>query len=281
MFQVVATNGMDFAIWGGQGNNGNTGIIYVLLNEDNSWNTVKISYLASARSDFVLGTFSAGTYYSQAASSNGDVTVSHIVPGWTVQNLGFRVVVELSGIKTYSSAFQAIISTVSINPSNGMIIVNMKLVSSPPIESVVISFVAFSQSSPIGYNEFNSAQGSNLPYQFLGIDSLQSGSSVVVGNGFSSTSQGGITCVGSRCQSTCISALACQRSQGQVIGSKCLLCLSTEIIANGQCVARNSCGAKKQRNSAGVCVCILNYHELNGICYRICAPNAVILNFHC
>ena len=60
--QVSTGNGMDFAIWGGQGASSSSGLIVLLINDDNSWNSIKVHYLASGRSEFFLGSFSAGTY---------------------------------------------------------------------------------------------------------------------------------------------------------------------------------------------------------------------------
>lgn len=124
---------MDFVIWGGPGPSSNSGKIYLLMNEDNSWTSVRISYLASARSDFVLGSFSAGTYFLQSSSTTGDITHSYLIPGWTAQSSGFSVIIEISGLKTAATTFQATLTSVTINPSNGLINTNMRLISSPPI----------------------------------------------------------------------------------------------------------------------------------------------------
>ena len=92
-FAVVATNGMDFAIWGGSNANLNSGVIYLLINEDSSWNSIRVSYLASARSDFVLGSFAAGVYFLQQNSNQGQVTFPHTISGWTPQTSQFGIVV--------------------------------------------------------------------------------------------------------------------------------------------------------------------------------------------
>lgn len=77
--QISTSNGLDFAIWGGQG----SAQITLLINEDNSWSNIKLQYLASARSDFYLGTFSAGVYMLQKASTNNIITYSYAIPNWT------------------------------------------------------------------------------------------------------------------------------------------------------------------------------------------------------
>lgn len=75
---------MDFAIWGGA-TNSQAGVIFLLIDENNSWNSIRVSYLASARTDFLLGSFSAGTYFLQSASSSGVITYAHQIAGWTAQ----------------------------------------------------------------------------------------------------------------------------------------------------------------------------------------------------
>ena len=58
---MSSANGLDFAIWAGQGATPATGVIFLLINEDNSWSNIRVSYVASGRSDFFLGSFLAGT----------------------------------------------------------------------------------------------------------------------------------------------------------------------------------------------------------------------------
>ena len=111
----------------------NSGQIILLMNEDNTWSSIKVSYLASGRSDFVLGSFSAATYFLQSTSSNGVVTFPYIIPGWTAQSVSFTIIIEISGIKTSSNTFQASLSSVSFNHINGQITTEMALISSPPI----------------------------------------------------------------------------------------------------------------------------------------------------
>lgn len=226
-FTAVATNGMDFSIWGGQGSTLNSGVIILLINEDSSWSTIRVSYLASARSDFVLGSFSAGVYFLQQQSFNGQVTVPYSIPGWTAQSSAFRIIVELSGVRTYSTSLTATLTNVAINSVTGLVRIDLSLVSSIPIDSLVITYIAFSVNSPISYTQFNPSLGSSLPYQFIGMDSIQSGSAQFAGNGFSSAaSLNGLTCIGSRCTANCLSSQSCIANQGQIISNACYLCAS-------------------------------------------------------
>ena len=86
---------------------------------------------------------------------------------------------------------------------------------------------------PISFITFNAATGSSLPYQFIGIERIQSGATTLKAYGFNSASQSGVTCSGSRCTTSCISTTACISSQGTVVGLKCLLCGSEQIVRNG------------------------------------------------
>ena len=273
---------MDFAIWGGRGSALNTGVIILLINEDSSWSSIRVSYLASARSDFVLGSFSAGVYFLQQNSFNGQLTYPHSIAGWTAQSNSFGIIVELSGIKASSSSLLVRLTSVSINSVTGLIRVDISISSSIPIETLVITYVAYSISSPILYTGFNPSQGSSLPYQLIGIDTLQSGSVVLAGNGFSSAaSQNGLTCIGSRCTANCISSQSCVASQGSIQNNACYLCATGQTPSNGQCITINSCGANQIRDNNGICVCIQGYTLYNNVCYLTCATNAIIINSQC
>jgi hypothetical protein len=84
---------MDFSIWGGAGPSAGTGLVVLLLNEDSSWTSVRVSFLASARSDFFLGAFSASTYFPQSTSQNGIISYSQSLPGWSSSSSSYTVVV--------------------------------------------------------------------------------------------------------------------------------------------------------------------------------------------
>ena len=186
----------------------------------------------------MLGTFSAGTYFLQSTSSSSIVNYPYTIPGWTSQSTGFTVIVEISGVKTSASTFQVTLTAVSINQVSGLINTQMTLISNPPIESVVITYIAFSSASPVSFTSFNPAVGSTLPYQFVGIDSIQNGATVLAAYGFSSAGvQNGITCRGTACPSGCVSVSYCSSNGGSVISNTlCVMCRSNEQIVNARCV---------------------------------------------
>ena len=170
----------------------------------------------------------------------------------------------------------------SINSATGLISVTLSLVSSPAIESVIISYIIYDTNSPISYNLFSVSQGSTSPYQLIGIDSIQSGSTVLAGNGFSSASQNGIGCVGSRCTVNCVTSQACIAASGVITNSVCYMCLTGQIVSNGQCLTTTSCGLNKHYDSTtSSCVCNTGYALYNSVCYISCGPNAIIINNQC
>jgi len=61
-FNAYSSSGLDFSIRGKAGPGSTTGVIVLLINEDNSWSSIKVNYIVSSRSDMFLGTFSAGTF---------------------------------------------------------------------------------------------------------------------------------------------------------------------------------------------------------------------------
>ena len=269
-------SGMDFAIYGGQGLATGTGLIIVLLREDHSWSSIKVTYFASGRSDFVVGSFSAALYFMQSTSTNGILTYPYSVPGWTPQSLSFSSIIEIAGIKIDATNFVVTLTSTNFNSASGLLTVGINVRSAPPIESLVITFIAY-RSQTITMQEFAIASGTSDPYQFIGIDRLTAGSTVLAGYSFSSSSQRGVTCIGSRCSSTCITGQACRLNRGTLTSTACYLCGTGYVPGNGQCVRSSSCGAN-MHVSGGACVCNTNYFMLNGVCYFICAPNAIVRN---
>ena len=75
----------------------------------------------------------------------------------------------------------------------------MTLESEPQVELVFITYIIFAETSTIKLTHFSPSQGSSLPYQFIGIDSIESASAVFGGSGFTSDAEMGLTCTGSRC----------------------------------------------------------------------------------
>ncbi len=115
-------------------------------------------------------------------------------------------------------------SLISVSFLNGVVTFQASLSSSPPIESLVITYIVFANSSPIQFSVININSGSTLPYQFYGLDRVESGSSIVMAYGFSSSTQSGVTCVGSRCPSTCLTSQTCLSYSGTITGTTCFLC---------------------------------------------------------
>lgn len=134
--------------------------------------------------------------------------------------------------------------------------------------------------SPIQFTPFNINTGSNLPYQFLGMDRVQSGSALIVGYGFSSAAQVGLTCVGSRCPASCLTSQACIANGGTLTSTTCFLCASGEIVSNGQCISQNPCGANMHLEGNS-CVCDSGFILISSVCYRSCGTNAIIMNSQC
>jgi hypothetical protein len=159
------------------------------------------------------------------------------LPGWSSSQASFVVIAEIAGIRTAASSFIVALTGVSFSGQSGLISLQASLSSSPAVETLVITYVIFRTSSSIQFSNININTGSNLPYQFYGIDRLQSGSSTIAAYGFSSSTQTGLTCIGGRCPSNrCVSSQTCIASGGTLTSIACFLCNSGEIISNGQCV---------------------------------------------
>lgn len=58
--QVAVTGGLDFSVRGMAGQSFGSVQFVLLIDEDNSWSTIRVSYLISGRTDFFLGFYQAG-----------------------------------------------------------------------------------------------------------------------------------------------------------------------------------------------------------------------------
>ena len=255
-------------------------MVVLLIDEDSTWNTVKISFLASARSDFYLGTFAAATYIPQT-TSNGIVSISHGLSNWTPSQHTFISIVELAGAKTAATTYSIALTKVDFNKISGVITVETSLSSTPAFEFVVITYVVFDTSAPFTASPY--AVGPLPTYLFSGIDELTSGSNPVITSfGFTTPAiPQGLSCIGSKCPQGCISTQDCVSLGGTTtLAKQCALCGSGEVFSNGQCISAISCGPNQYFNGQ-LCVCNPNYLLVNGVCYITCGANAVIINSNC
>jgi hypothetical protein len=287
-FPVNPNNGLDVAVYGGKdtspGKGPNAIILILLINEDSQWSSLTVNYLASARLDFVVGSYAVATLLlQQGSNSNGALTAAYAIPGWTSQATQFRVVVEISGIRVAASPFRATLDSVAFSQQSGLISVSMTLVSSPLIESLLISYIVWSSSSPFTQTVYSVGQTVSFPYLFVGLDTVSNSGMVLSGNGFSSANSNvqGVTCVGSRCGTSCVTVQTCTSNSGQVLNNVCYLCATGEVISNGQCISTVPCGANQQRDQNNQCVCVSGYLMVSNVCYLQCAQNAAIINGTC
>ena len=156
-------------------------------------------------------------------SKNGNIHHSYVIPNWKRQVDSHTVIVELAGVKTKATKLEVMLLSVSFSEVSGQITTSMKMTASPAIESIVLTYIVFSDKSKVAFATFNVIRGSNLPYQMIGMDVVKDGSAVMIGNGFTSDTPVGITCVGKKCSTRCILASACRKNKGSISGNKCYL----------------------------------------------------------
>ena len=86
-----------------------------------------MSYLASGRSDFFLGSFAAALYLSQRQSQSSLVSVSEDIIGWTASTKSFHVIIYISGVRTSAINPVIALTAVSFNETTGTIVTTMTL----------------------------------------------------------------------------------------------------------------------------------------------------------
>lgn len=180
-----------------------------------------------------------------------------------------------------STSFAVSLTGVNFNPLTGTISTTISLSSTPFVESIVITYIIFEKLSPISFSSFSVNSGSTAPYQFIGIDQILSGTTILAGYGFNSgVNQTGVSCIGGGCPATCITIQICQSLSGTVNGDTCLICGPGQVAFNGQCITPNNCGPNQYYNGSS-CVCFTNYVLVSNACYVSCGVNAFVNNSQC
>jgi hypothetical protein len=75
----------------------------LLINNKIKWRNIKVSYLASSRSDIFLGSFIASTFQTLACFSdvNNQIQATSIIPEFNSRNGQYKIVAAfISGLKT-------------------------------------------------------------------------------------------------------------------------------------------------------------------------------------
>jgi hypothetical protein len=109
-----------------------------LIVNDNKWNKIRISYIASSRTDVWLGTFAAGKYkfyldlITQSSCQIADLKSSEIstyIQNWPINgeniNKNYFVHVMISGIRTSLAKFSIGFDQPLINSKTGVLTVRL------------------------------------------------------------------------------------------------------------------------------------------------------------
>lgn len=123
---------MDFTLLGGRiGTSNNLGI-NLILNQDNRWTQVKISYFVSSRSDLWIGAFTADLFdISQNLGVSGlqSTSAQGYVNNWPANggSYSYLQAVMISGLRTSStlSKFSLVLSSVNLNQATGLLQINI------------------------------------------------------------------------------------------------------------------------------------------------------------
>jgi hypothetical protein len=212
------------------------------INTDNSWSSVKASYLISSRKDFILGSFVSeiSDLGNTGASSK---IIEHAIVDCTIfkrPSKNMKLIYLISGLKTADNSFNIDLSENKF--INGKISVKVSTDASPAIELIYITYVIFEEAAPFTFQTYNpSSNVVNANYIFEGIDQINGNLIVTFGYGFNSNlpTISNLNCVGSLCSAQCITQYNCSANKGVILQRNCYLCGNGQIYSNGQCV--NNC----------------------------------------
>jgi hypothetical protein len=227
------TNGYDFSLRVFQGQNPNEVKIVLLIDNNNSWTSMKISYFVSSRSDINAGFFIADIF----ALPDPQITTKTItvaLPGWTPQTNSVSSSVQLAGLRSSSSSLLNIEITDSIiNSSNGILTVTVKLGSNSSAEFVYLSYLWWVNSQSLVVATYNPSSGVAVEHQFTGISSISNNRMLYQALSFSGPAVvGSIPCKGARCSSSCVVLTQCVAGNGIIANNVCYLCSQNQYYQN-------------------------------------------------
>ena len=140
------------------------------MNEDNSWNAIKVHYLASSREDLRAGIFTMNSFFLQRNNQNAAFSYTHSIAGWASTAERVTSVVELAGLKTTASSYSARLQRVLFDTKSGELKVVMSLSSSPLFERISISYIILKNSAPFTLTPFSTQNPPNTDgFDFIGL----------------------------------------------------------------------------------------------------------------
>lgn len=129
----------------------------MFISNDNSWSSIKISYIIAARSDIQVGFFIVDAF---SATSN-TLTFSNALVGWSPRTTSVSAAVYLAGLRTSSTSIQNCqITGASVNPANGILVVNVTLGSGGYVEFLYLSYAWWGNSPGLVVASYDPASGS-------------------------------------------------------------------------------------------------------------------------
>ena len=206
----------------GQSNSSGVARILLLINKDNSWNRVSISYLISSRTDLVLGHFIAEALVAQYNGAN-QLTFNYGIPGWQSSNKQVTSVAQFAGLRTTSSfPFSLKFTSSNIDTRSGVLSLAVSTNVTSPFDVIHIAYYWWTVGPSLSFQTFNPSQNPSIAYKFIGLEQINANQSFFEGTGFNHV--GSLDCVGSRCPSSCITPLECQQREGIIGWGSCYLC---------------------------------------------------------
>ena len=169
------------------------------INSDNSWSSIKASYLISSRNDFILGSFISDVSDFRNDGASTKVIEYSLVNFniWQSKNKNMKLIYLISGLKTADNSFNINLSQNKFN--NGKISVILTTDASPALELIYITYVIFEETAPFNLLTYNPSLGAiSSDYIFEGVNQINGNSIITFGYGFnlSLATNSNLNCVG-------------------------------------------------------------------------------------
>lgn len=261
----------DFSVQAGFKNSNSDISIIFLANNDNSWRSVEVFYLVTARDDLWVGSYTPNAFPLLGCWRNErrSAILEGAVNG--LQNkYSLNAVVFISSLRSEAIGLTLDLKGATVNSSTGTI--QVEVFSSASIEVIQISYIIYSQNIPFEVTTYASLSdlehARHATYGFIGLNQFTQFGVNYLGIAFNSR---GLICSGTGCSQDCVDIDLCKRLGGTINQKYCFVCKAGESLINYQC--QTPCKPDEIFVN-GACQCKNGFVSVGGVCKKICAENA-------
>lgn len=271
-YSPLANYGYNYFIEANRKGSSNYIIYKLIMNNDESWSSIQLSYLACARPDMTVGNFEVPINEWVPATANVYnvyKTLSRDIP-----KTNYKVAAFISGFSTTDNEFTLTITKKAYDVDSKKLSVAFFCSANPAVLTLTITYIVFPETHQLLDIAYDLAvRGEVGAYQISGPVNFQPNKRIEynewrVENRF-------LPCTGNECENNlCMLREDCSKKGGNIFEGQCIFCAPGVVLEYGRCAKK--CGAN-QVYSNRVCICAKGFVRKGKDCVngKTCGTNQV------